>query len=180
MGNRFGIKTLFGANGRVGDGEGLQGSTGVRDTTVLVVDDSRTMVHALRTFLEQHGYHTIAALDGVQALAAAKWQRPDLILMDIVMPNMNGFEATRALSRNPDTREIPVVIVSGSERVTDRVWGMRLGAKGYLAKPIRKSVLLSTVAAVLAESRRTRSEAAAMRAYPAAARERRVLSVATA
>jgi len=180
MGNRFGIKTLFGANGRTGDGEGLQGSTGMRDTTVLVVDDSRTMVHALRTFLEQHGYHTIAALDGVQALAAAKWQRPDLILMDIVMPNMNGFEATRALSRNPDTREIPVVIVSGSERVTDRVWGMRLGAKGYLAKPIRKSVLLSTVAAVLAESRRTRSEAAAMHGYPAAARERRVLSVATA
>jgi len=174
----FGLKTLFGLADRPGDGNGMQGATGVHDTTVLVVDDSRTMVHALRTFLEQHGYHTIAALDGVQALAAAKWQRPDLILMDIVMPNMNGFEATRALSRNPDTREIPVVIVSGSERATDRAWGMRLGAKGYLAKPIRKSLLLSTVETVLADSRRARAESEAARAYPAAQRERRVLSIA--
>jgi twitching motility two-component system response regulator PilH len=129
-----------------------------KDATVLVVDDSRTMVHALRIFLESAGYFTIGALDGVQGLQAARLRRPDLILMDIVMPNMNGFEATRRLSRDPATSRIPVVIVSGSERATDRAWGMRMGARGYLAKPIKKESLLTTVDTVLQESRRRAAE----------------------
>jgi twitching motility two-component system response regulator PilH len=149
--------------------------------TVLVVDDSRTMVHAMSSFLERYGYRTLSAYDGVQAVAAARAHAPDLILMDIVMPNMNGFEATRMLRKDPATRGIPVIIVSASEKPTDRVWGTRLGAKGYLAKPIHKTALLKTVESVLMEARYDAGRRAAGQASFTAAvaeRPRRVLAVA--
>jgi twitching motility two-component system response regulator PilH len=155
--DRFPLRRIFNRKERSAQ-HYVQGDRPLKDATVLVVDDSRTMVHALRIFLESAGYFTIGALDGVQAVQAAQLRKPDLVLMDIVMPNMNGFEATRRLSRDPATSRIPIIIVSGSERATDRAWGLRMGAKGYLAKPIRKESLLSTVDAVLSEARR-RAEA---------------------
>jgi twitching motility two-component system response regulator PilH len=124
-----------------------------RNATILIVDDSRTLVHALKSFLEQSGFATVTAFDGLQGVEAARSHQPDLILMDIVMPNMNGFEATRALKRDPQTATIPVIIVSGAEQPADRVWGTRLGAKGYLAKPLRKDRLIETIKQVLAQSR---------------------------
>jgi twitching motility two-component system response regulator PilH len=122
------------------------------DAVVLIVDDSRTVVHAIKGMLEGAGYHTDAAFDGVQAVHAAKTRRVDLILMDIVMPHMNGFEATRLLAADPKTASIPVVIVSGTDQATDRAWGTRVGAKGFLAKPVQRDLLVRTVQTVLEQS----------------------------
>lgn len=125
-----------------------------KDAAVLIVDDSRTIVRALQLMLEREGYLTYSAVDGAQAIAMAKRQRPDVVLMDVVMPNMNGFEATRLLVSDPETTAIPVIMMSGTELVSDRVWGIRLGAKGFLAKPINKEELLGKVRSVIAVARR--------------------------
>ena len=125
-----------------------------KDAAVLIVDDSRTIVRALQLMLEHEGYLTYSAADGIQAIAMTKRQRPDVVLMDVVMPNMNGFEATRALVNDPETAAIPVIMMSGTEQVSDRVWGIRLGAKGFLAKPISKEELLGKVRSVIAVARR--------------------------
>ena len=138
-------------------GEGSQNVESSTDATILIVDDSRTIVHAFKTILQTAGYQTLAALDGLQAVTAAKARLPDLILMDIVMPNMNGFEATRALAHDAGTSAIPVIIVSGTDQATDRAWSGRVGAKGFLAKPVHKDLLLSTVDHVLAQSRRSKA-----------------------
>jgi twitching motility two-component system response regulator PilH len=125
-----------------------------KDAAVLIVDDSRTIVRALQLMLEREGYLTFSAADGVQAIAMTKRQRPDVVLMDVVMPNMNGFEATRALVNDPLTAAIPVIMMSGTEQVSDRAWGIRLGAKGFLAKPIDKEELLGKIRSVIAVARR--------------------------
>jgi len=125
-----------------------------KDAAILIVDDSRTIVRALQLMLEREGYLTYSAVDGVQAIAMTKRQRPDVVLMDVVMPNMNGFEATRMLVNDPETAAIPVIMMSGTELVSDRVWGIRLGAKGFLAKPINKEELLGKVRSVIAVARR--------------------------
>mgnify|MGYP001610348955 CR=1 FL=1 len=124
------------------------------DAAILIVDDSRTVVRALQLILERAGYLTFSAADGVQAISLARRQRPDLILMDVVMPVMNGFEATRVLVNDPQTAAIPVIMMSGAEQVSDRVWGARLGAKGFLAKPFNNEELLGKIRNVLAVARR--------------------------
>ncbi len=145
-------------------GEGSQNVEPSTDATILVVDDSRTIVHAFKTMLEAVGYQTLTALDGLQAVAAAKTRLPDLILMDIVMPNMNGFEATRILAHDARTSAIPVIIVSGTDQATDRAWSGRVGAKGFLAKPVRKDLLLFTIDSVLTQSRRAKARQVAEQA----------------
>lgn len=125
-----------------------------KDATVLIADDSRTAVRALQLMLEREGYLTFSAFDGEQAVELARRHRPDAILMDIVMPNLNGFEATRLLIGDPDTATIPILMVSGSEQPADRLWGLRLGAKGFLAKPVRREELLAKVASAIAVARR--------------------------
>jgi twitching motility two-component system response regulator PilH len=129
------------------------------DAVVMVVDDSRTMVRALQIMLEREGYATLAAFDGQQAVEMAKLQKPDCVIMDIVMPKMNGFEATRAILNNPETKAIPVIMVSGTEMPSDQVWGMRLGAKGFLAKPIRREDLVAKVRSVITIARRAQARA---------------------
>jgi twitching motility two-component system response regulator PilH len=126
-------------------------------------------VVALQRALESDGYLSMPAFDGVQAVEMAKRRLPDLILMDIVMPRMNGFEAMRALAADPQTRHIPVIMVSGTENPSDQLWGAKLGAKAFLAKPIAREQLLAKVAVVLALSRRlqdTESAAAPAHAEP--------------
>src|SRR4030065_536888 len=145
---------------------GTQGPS-TKDASVLIVDDSRTIVRALQLMLEREGYLTFSAVDGVQAIAMTKRQRPDVVLMDVVMPNMNGFEATRALVNDPETAAIPVIMMSGTEQVSDRVWGIRLGAKGFLAKPINQEELLGRVRSVIAVARRTQERSQVAR-IPAA------------
>lgn len=131
-----------------------------RDAAVLIVDDSRTIVRALQLFLERDGYLTFTASDGAQAIAVARQHRPDLILMDIVMPVMNGFEAVRALARDPDTAAIPVIMVSGTEQPAERIWGARLGAKGFVAKPVNRDELLAKARSVIAVARRAQERRA--------------------
>lgn len=136
-----------------GEPEALK-TTAARDAAVLIVDDSRTIVRAIQLILEREGYLTYSAFDGEQAVAHVRKQKPDAILMDIVMPVMNGFEATRILTNDPATAGVPIIMVSGTEQPADRAWGMRLGARGFLAKPINKDELLSRVASVIAVARR--------------------------
>ncbi len=117
--------------------------------TVLIVDDSPTEVHVLKTMLEKNGYSVISATSGEQGIAVAKERKPDVVLMDIVMPGLNGFQATRQLTTNPETAHIPVLIVTTKNQETDRVWGMRQGAKDYLTKPVSEQELIGKVRTVL-------------------------------
>ncbi len=113
---------------------------------VLIVDDSPTETYKLTGMLEKSGHSVITAGNGEEGVATAKAELPDLILMDIVMPGLNGFQATRQLSKAPETSHIPVIIVTTKDQETDRVWGMRQGAKAYLTKPIDEKELASTIA----------------------------------
>ncbi|MGK0499388.1 MAG: twitching motility two-component system response regulator PilH [Oceanicoccus sp.] len=117
---------------------------------VLIVDDSPTETHKMSTILGKHGYEVITAESGEEGVAKAKQTLPDVVLMDIVMPGLNGFQATRQLSKNDSTRHIPVIIVTTKDQSTDRLWGQRQGAKGYLTKPIDDSTLMSAISEVLA------------------------------
>lgn len=117
---------------------------------VLIVDDSPTEVHVLKSMLESNG-HEVDSVDNAEAgIARAKETKPDCILMDVVMPGMNGFQATRAISKDPETQHIPIIIVTTKDQETDRVWGLRQGAKDYIAKPADEQELISKVTAVLA------------------------------
>jgi len=118
---------------------------------VLIVDDSPTEQHIFCAALERSGHDTIVANDGEEAIATAEQARPEVIVMDVVMPGMNGFQATRRLSKNPATAHIPVVIVSGKGQETDRIWGLRQGATQYLVKPVDAKMLLAAVEAALAD-----------------------------
>lgn len=117
---------------------------------VLIVDDSPTETYKLTSMLEKNGHSVITADAGEAGVATAKREIPDLVLMDIVMPGLNGFQATRQLSKSPETAHIPVVIVTTKDQETDRVWGMRQGAKAYLTKPIEEKVLMDVMKDVLA------------------------------
>jgi twitching motility two-component system response regulator PilH len=114
---------------------------------VLIVDDSPTEQHVLSRVLEKNGFETLLASDGEEAINIAASNHPDLILMDVVMPGMNGFQATRQLSRNPDTSAIPIVMVTSKDQESDLVWGLRQGAVDYLMKPVAQNDLLAAVRA---------------------------------
>jgi twitching motility two-component system response regulator PilH len=116
---------------------------------VLIVDDSPTEVHILSSMLEKGGHTVITASSGEDGIAQAKAVKPNLILMDVVMPGMNGFQATRQLAKDPQTAEIPIIIVTTKDQETDRVWGLRQGAKDYVTKPIDEAVLLEKINALL-------------------------------
>ncbi len=116
---------------------------------VLVVDDSPTEIYRLKGMLEGLGYKVITAENGEDGVAKAGIEQPDCVLMDVVMPNMNGFQATRAISQGEMTSHIPVIIVSGKDQETDKVWGRRQGAKGYVTKPVDGSELDSVMKGVM-------------------------------
>ena len=123
---------------------------GVAMKQIMIVDDSPTDVHLLQKILEKNGYQTLIAGNGSEGIEVARLMRPDLILMDVVMPGLNGFQATRELASNPETSSIPVIIVTRKDQKVDRVWGMRQGARDYLTKPVNESVLLSLISEALA------------------------------
>jgi len=116
---------------------------------VLVVDDSPTELFQFRDWLEAMGHEVITAENGRDGVAMAAVEQPDVILMDIVMPDMNGFQATRLISRNAETSHIPVIIVSSKDQQTDKVWGERQGAYAYVTKPVEQQELLSIMESVL-------------------------------
>ena len=112
---------------------------------ILIVDDSPTEIHVLSSILEKLGHTVLTAENGEDGIAKAKETKPDLILMDVVMPGMNGFQATRQLTKDAETSHIPVIIVTTKDQETDRVWGLRQGAKDYLTKPVEEAVLVEKV-----------------------------------
>ncbi len=117
---------------------------------ILIVDDSPTEVHVLTSILEKNGHSVSVASNGEEGIERAKEIKPNLILMDVVMPGINGFQATRTLSKDPVTGSIPIIIVTTKDQETDRVWGLRQGAKDYVTKPVAENELIDKINAVLA------------------------------
>ena len=116
---------------------------------ILIVDDSPSQLMGIRRIVEKLGHDALTAEDGAAGVEAAKREIPDLILMDVVMPNLNGFQATRSITREATTRHIPVILVTTKDQDTDRVWGMRQGAKAYITKPFSESELAELIAQYL-------------------------------
>jgi len=129
---------------------GQSGENAAVDATILIVDDSPTETHILKGIVESGGYKVITASDGESGVAAAKESKPDLVLMDVVMPGLNGFQATRQLSKLPETQHIPVIVVTTKDQETDRAWGLRQGAKEYVVKPVAAEELLGKIGTILA------------------------------
>ncbi len=115
---------------------------------ILIVEDSPTEQTALQLLLSQHGHEIWVASDGKEAIELAKTHLPDLIFMDVVMPGLNGYQATRELKKTPTTAEIPVVMITSKTQDSDKYWGIRQGAKAYLCKPVAEKDILDTVAAL--------------------------------
>ena len=116
---------------------------------ILIVDDSPTETHILTQMLDKNGYQVVTAESGEAGVEVAKKELPDLVLMDVVMPGLNGFQATRQLKKEATTAHIPVVIVTTKDQETDKIWGMRQGAKDYLTKPVQEESLINTIQAIL-------------------------------
>ena len=116
---------------------------------ILLIEDSPTDTAVLTQLLERHGHQVLASASAEDGIEVCKRELPDLVLMDVVLPGMNGFQATRALTRDADTSHIPVLIVSTKSLDTDRVWGMRQGAKDYIVKPPREGDLIERINALI-------------------------------
>jgi twitching motility two-component system response regulator PilH len=117
---------------------------------ILIIDDSPTEVFVMQKALEKHGFKTASAENGAEGIRKAKEMKPDLIFMDIVMPGVNGYQATRTLVNDPATRLIPIIMVTTKGQETDRVWGLRQGAMDYLVKPVSAQALVEKAQAALA------------------------------
>ena len=115
---------------------------------ILIVDDSPTERYYLTDILVKHGFSVSTADNGEDALIKMRADRPELILMDVVMPGANGFQVTRSIARDPELSAVPVIICSSKNQETDRIWGMRQGAKDYFVKPVDPSQLLARIAAL--------------------------------
>ena len=112
---------------------------------VLIVDDSRVFRYSLRKLVKDWGHEVLIAKNGEEAIEVAREQKPELILMDIVMPGMNGYQTKRMLSRDENTSGIPVIFVSTRSEETDRIWGLRQGAAAYVTKPVKPEILESAI-----------------------------------
>ena len=115
---------------------------------ILIVDDSSTNRHVLFEMLARHGYRCILAESGKEAIEKAKSEKPDMVLMDVVMPDMDGFQATRAITRDEETKHIPVILCTSKNQETDRLWGLRQGARDYVLKPVDEKDLLRKITAL--------------------------------
>jgi twitching motility two-component system response regulator PilH len=115
---------------------------------ILIVDDSPTERLYLTDILVKNGFAVSTAVNGDEAIERIRAERPELILMDVVMPGSNGFQVTRAIARDPELAALPVIICSSKNQETDRIWGLRQGAKDYLVKPVDPERLLASIAAV--------------------------------
>jgi len=118
--------------------------------TVLIIDDSPTELHLFQNMLEKAGFETLVADSGEEGIHKAVTARPDCILMDVVMPGMNGFQATRRLTKDPATANIPVIMITTKDQETDKIWGMRQGAVDYLVKPVADKDLVAKIRSVMA------------------------------
>ena len=115
---------------------------------ILVVDDSPTERHVISELLVRSGYQVITAENGEEGIEKARRGKPDLILMDVVMPGLNGYQATRTLTRDETTKQIPIIVCTSKGQETDRIWGLRQGALDYLVKPVNAVELLAKIAEI--------------------------------
>lgn len=116
---------------------------------VMIVDDSPTDIQSLKGILQRAGHIVVEVTSGADAIERIKTDHPDCVVMDVVMPGVNGFQATRTLSKDPNTAAIPIVVVSSKTQETDRLWALRQGAREYVTKPVKESELLAKINAVL-------------------------------
>ena len=112
---------------------------------ILLIEDSPTDTAVLTRLLEKHGHQVLASTSAEDGIEVCKRELPDVVLMDVVLPGMNGFQATRAITRESSTKHIPVLIVSTKGMDTDRAWGMRQGARDYIVKPPREDELMARI-----------------------------------
>jgi len=117
---------------------------------ILIVDDSPSQLYSLRKIVEQGGHQTVVAESGEKAIEMAADEHPEVILMDIVMPGMSGYQAKRNLGRSETTRHIPVIFVSAKDGEADRAWGLRQGAREYVTKPVNATMLLTAISEAMA------------------------------
>ncbi len=112
---------------------------------ILIIDDSPTDVRVFTTLLERAGHKVDAVNSAEEGIERARSDLPDLIIMDVIMPGMNGFQATRTLTRDPATSAVPIVMITTKSMETDRVWGMRQGARAFITKPVNERDLLACI-----------------------------------
>jgi twitching motility two-component system response regulator PilH len=112
---------------------------------ILVVDDSKTELHHLSDVLGKRGYSVRTAENGEEAMRRLAEEKPDLILMDVVMPGQNGFQLTRSITRDPRYADVPVIMCTSKNQETDKVWGMRQGARDYIVKPVSTEELMTKI-----------------------------------
>ena len=117
---------------------------------ILIIDDSPTELHLFQNMLTKNGFDVLVADSGEEGIRQARSSRPDCILMDVVMPGMNGFQATRKLTQDGVTANIPVIMITTKDQETDKIWGMRQGAVEYLVKPVSEKQLVAKINAVMA------------------------------
>jgi len=123
---------------------------GASMSKVLIVDDSHSQLYYLRKMVEKGGHNAVTADSGEKALEVASDERPEVILMDIVMPGMSGYTATRKLGKSQSTRNIPVIFVTSRDSEADRTWGLRQGAMEYVTKPVNPNLLLTAISEAIA------------------------------
>jgi twitching motility two-component system response regulator PilH len=114
---------------------------------ILLVDDSKTELHFLSDVLSKRGYSVRTAENGDEAMRRLAEDRPDLILMDVVMPGQNGFQLTRSITRDPRYASVPVIMCTSKGQETDKVWGLRQGARDYIVKPVDADELAAKIRA---------------------------------
>ena len=115
---------------------------------ILLVDDSKTELHVLSELLTKKGYQVRTAENGEEAMRRLQEEKPDLILMDVVMPGQNGFQLTRTISRDPAYADLPIIMCTSKNQETDRVWGLRQGARDYITKPVNADELMAKIKAL--------------------------------
>ena len=151
---RFGLRRFFHrSNGQEASGEATGTAAAIArlkpnpGTTVMVVDDSKTIHLVLSRMLAGYGYETLAAYDGDSAVSLAREHKPSVILMDVVMPGQNGFQATREIRKDsdPEVANLPVIIMSGNAQPTEEFWSVKIKANGFIAKPFDDDELLERI-----------------------------------
>jgi twitching motility two-component system response regulator PilH len=121
----------------------------MKKKTILVVEDSPTDLKVVTTVLQSKGYSYTVAVDGEEAILKTQQQKPDLVLLDVILPKKNGFHVCRHIKSSPDTRHIKVIVLSGKTQEADRYWGLKQGADEYLTKPVNTEALLGAIARYL-------------------------------
>lgn len=116
---------------------------------ILIVDDSQTETQSFKDLLSPLEHEIMEASGGAQAVALVRDAQPDVVLMDIIMPGLNGFQATRQITKDPANKNVKIILVSSKDQATDRIWGEKQGAKGYLVKPINQQQLIDAINQVM-------------------------------